>query len=180
MQMVVESDAPLPLVEDVDTGHRLLVYATNTGVRVDLQFDGVTFWASQARIAVAFGVTRPNITTHLQNIFKDGELSEASVCKESLRTGPDGKTYRKNLYDINAMISVGYRVGGPLGTAFRMWAADRLVQYLTKGFVVDVKRLKEPVAFDRIAELRDIVRDIRPSEANMHAELRRICSMCQD
>lgn len=178
--MTVGNDDPLPLVEDVDTGHRFLIYATEADVRVDLQVDKGTFWASQAQMATAFGVTRPNITIHLQNIFREGELSESSVCKVSLRTGPDGKTYRTKIYDINAVISVGYRVGGPLGTAFRMWATDKLVQYLTKGFVVDVKRLKEPNNFDRVAELREIIRDIRADEANVYAELRRICSLCQD
>ena len=125
--MTVGNDDPLPLVEDVDTGHRFLIYATEADVRVDLQVDKGTFWASQAQMATAFGVTRPNITIHLQNIFREGELSESSVCKVSLRTGPDGKTYRTKIYDINAVISVGYRVGGPLGTAFRMWATDKLV-----------------------------------------------------
>ena len=84
--MAIKADAPLPLVEDVDTGHRFLVYATASGVRVDLQVDEGTFWASQAQMVSAFGVTRQNISLHLQNIFKEGELSEASVCKESLRT----------------------------------------------------------------------------------------------
>ena len=76
--MVAEKDAPLPLVEDYDKGHRFLVYATDSGVRVELQVDEGTFWASQSQMVDAFGVTRQNISLHLQNIFKEGELSEAS------------------------------------------------------------------------------------------------------
>lgn len=175
-----EQFGPVPLYQDDSTGNRFLVYATQGGVRIDLQVEGDTFWATQQEMADAFGVTRQNITIHLQNIFKEGELSEAAVCKEVLRTGRDGKSYTTKLYDLNAVISVGYRVGGKLGTAFRLWATEKLVQYLTKGFVIDAAKLKQPGDQDRIAELREIIRDIRSAEANVYAELRRICALCQD
>ena len=174
-----EKESPLSLIED-DTGDRFLIYTTEAGNQVDLQVSGDTFWAAQQQIADAFGVTRQNISLHLLNIFKEGELDESAVCKESLRTGRDGKRYVTKLYDLNALISVGYRVGGKLGTSFRIWASDKLVRYLTKGFVVDAARLKNPGEHDRVAELRDIIRDIRASEANVYAELRRICALCQD
>ncbi len=177
---MTEQHTPLPLVEDAETGDRFLVYATERGVKVDLEVSGQTFWASEQQMADMFGVTRQNINLHLRNIFKDGELAEDSVCKESLRTGRDGKRYNTKLYDLNALISVGYRVGGKHGTLFRIWATDKLFRFLTKGFVVDVERLKAPENQDRIAELRDIVREIRAAEANVYAELRRICAMCRD
>jgi hypothetical protein len=178
--IMAEEDGPVPLVEDGATGDRFLIYSAREGVRVELKVDGDTFWASQSQMAEAFGVTPQNITMHLRNIFKEGELHETAVCKQSLQTGRDGKTYSTKLYDLNALISVGYRVSGPLGTAFRIWANDKLFQYLTKGFVIDAPRLKEPGNQDRIAELREIIRDIRAAEANVYAELRRICAMCQD
>jgi hypothetical protein len=131
-------------------------------------------------MADAFRVTRQNISLHLLNVFKEGELDEAAVCKESLRTGRDGKRYATKLYNLNALISVGYRVGGKLGTAFRLWATDKLIQYITRGFVVDTKSLKNSREYDRVAELREIVRDIRAAEANVYAELKRICALCQD
>lgn len=171
---------PVPLIEDADTGDRFLVYAADDGVRVELRVGDDTFWASQQQMAAAFGVSRPNVTQHLSNIFSEGELSEAAVCKESLLTGRDGKRYTTKLYNLNALISVGYRVGGKLGTTFRIWATDKLVRYLTSGFVVDVRRLKSGSEPDRVAELREIIRDIRSAEANVYAELRRICSLCQD
>lgn len=171
---------PLPVVQDVDTGDKFLIYLTDDGVRVELRVEDDTFWGTQQQIADAFGVTRQNITMHLQNIFREGELSENAVCKESLLTGRDGKRYATKLYNLNALISVGYRVGGKLGTAFRLWATDKLIRYLTKGFVIDSQRLKESGQTDRISELRDIIRDIRASEYNVYAELRRICSLCQD
>jgi hypothetical protein len=175
-----EANGPVPLVEDEATGDRFLVYRTDKGAQIDLQVDGDTFWATQQQMSDAFGVTRQNVTMHLQNVFREGELAEDSVCKESLRTGRDGKSYATKLYDLNAFISVGYRVGGPLGTAFRIWATDKLLRYLTKGFVVDSERLKAPGNQDRVAELRDVIRDIRAAEANVYAELRRICAMCRD
>ena len=178
--MANESENPLSLVEDADTGDRFLIYATGSGIKIDLQVDGDTFWGSQSQMADAFGVTRQNVSLHLRNIFKEGELAETAVCKESLRTASDGKTYPTKLYDLNALISVGYRIGGPLGTSFRIWATDKLVRYLTKGFVIDSQRLKAPGNYDRVSELREIVRDIRATEANVYAELRRICALCKD
>jgi hypothetical protein len=171
----IDEAGPIPL-----TGNRFLIYHSNRGAKVQLQVDGDTFWATQQQMADAFGVTRPNITMHLQNIFKEGELSESAVCKESLLTGRDGKQYQTKLYNLNALISVGYRIGGSLGTSFRLWATEKLIQYLVKGFVIDSERLKNPAEHDRIAELREIIRDIRAAEANVYAELRRICAMCQD
>lgn len=173
-------NGPVTLIEDGDTGDRFLIYEGRDGVQVELRVEGDTFWASQQQMADAFGVTRQNITMHLQNVFKEGELTESSVCKESLLTARDGKQYPTRLYDLNALISVGYRVGGTSGTQFRIWATDKLLRYLTKGFVIDSERLKDPGNRDRIAELREIIRDIRASEANVYAELRRICSMCKD
>ena len=171
---------PLPLIEDADTGDRFLIYHTAGGVSVELQLADQTFWATQRQMAEAFGVTPQNVTIHLGNIFREGELDETAVCKESLHTARDGKRYATKLYNLNALISVGYRVGGKLGTAFRLWSTDKLVQYLTRGFVVDGRRLKAGTEPDRVAELRDIIRDIRAAEANVYAELRRICSLCQD
>lgn len=175
-----EKERPLEVIEDRDTGDRFLVYATEGGIQIDLQVEGDTFWATQRQMAEAFGVTPQNVSMHLQNIFREGELSEGAVCKESLHTGRDGKRYSTRLYNLNAAISVGYRVGGKLGTAFRLWATDKLFRYLTKGFVVDDKRLKSAGQQDRVSELREIIRDIRASEANVYAELRRICALCQD
>jgi len=171
---------PVSLVGDGDTGDRFLIYEGKDGIQIELRVEGNTFWASQQQMAEAFGVTRQNISLHLQNIFKEGELNENLVSKDSLLTARGGKGSPTRLYDINTLISVGYRVGGNAGTKFRVWATDKLIRYLTKGFVVDAERLKEPGNQDRIAELKELIRDIRASEANVYAELRRICSMCKD
>lgn len=169
----------VPLIEN-DSGHRFLVYATKDGPRVDLRFEGGTFWASQAQMAEMFGVTPQNITIHLKNVFSTGELPEASVCKESLHTARDGKRYNTKFYDINAVISVGYRIGSAQGTMFRIWATDKLFQILTKGFYVDKERLKETGSPDALDEFRTIAREIRTSIRNSYREVLRLCTLCSD
>ncbi len=169
----------VPLHED-DTGHRFLVYATDKGMRVDLRYQGDTFWASQGHMATMFGVTPQNITIHLRNIFGEGELTEAAVCKESLHTGRDGKRYPTKLYDLNAVISVGYRTSSKQGTLFRIWATDKLFQILTKGFYIDREQLKSPAAVDVLTEFREIARDIRAASANSYREVLNLCKLCAD
>jgi hypothetical protein len=175
-----EAQQRVRLVQRQEGGHPLLIYSTERGAHVGLPFKEGTFWATQQEMADVFGVTRQNVTMHLKHIYADGELDEASTSKDSLRVGKTGQEYTPKEYNLNAIISVGYRVGGKPGTLFRMWATDRLVQILTKGFYIDVERLKAPDAQDRVAEVRAILQDIRSEQANVHRELERICAQCQD
>ena len=131
------------LVED-DTGHRVLIYSSENGMHVDLRYEGETFWATQKQMAEMFGVSKQNISKHLNKIFDDGELVEDSVVNQQLTTASDNKSYVTKLYHLNAIISVGYRVNSKQGTMFRIWATDKLFQILTKGFYLDKKRLKKP------------------------------------
>lgn len=171
---------PVHLLEDAETGDRFLVYGTAKGVRVELRYEGETLWMTQRQMSDLFGVGVPAISKHLLNIFEEGELaSEASMSNLEM-VAPDGKRRLTNVYNLDAIISVGYRVSSKEGTLFRKWATDTLVRFATKGFVVDSARLKAPDAQDRIAELREIIRDIRADEANVYRELRRICAMCRD
>jgi hypothetical protein len=177
------AEGHIQLIEDADTGERLLVYAVDGGAEVQLRVAGETFWATQAQMASMFGVNVPAISKHLKNIFDEGELDRAATVSnlETVRV-EGGREVRRTIeiYNLNALISVGYRVGSKQGTLFRIWATDKLLRYLTKGFVIDAPRLKGPEEHDRVVELREIIRDIRASEANLYAELRRICAMCQD
>lgn len=174
------SAEPMRLVEDEDTGDRFLIYQGAEGVELELRVTGDSFWATQGQMAAIFGVTPQNVSIHLKNIFREGELDEAAVCKESLHTGRDGKRYLTRLYDLNTLISVGYRVGGPMGTRFRVWATDKLFRYLAKGFVVDVRRLKEGGDASRLAEFRELARDLRSEQRNIHDELNTLCTFCSD
>ncbi|HLG90199.1 MAG TPA: RhuM family protein [Alphaproteobacteria bacterium] len=177
------SDEPVHLVEDPDSGSRFLIYGTDRGIKVELRYEGDTLWMTQAQMAQLFGVNVPAISKHISNIYAEGELSESSTFSkmETVRTEGERRVGRIiDHYNLDMIVSVGYRVSSKQGTMFRKWATDKLVRFATKGFVVDVERLRNPEENDRLRELRDVVRDIRASEANVYAELRRICAMCQD
>jgi hypothetical protein len=174
---------PVHFIQDGDTGDRLLIYGTDRGIRLELRYDGGTFWMTQSQIADLFGVERSVVTKHLLNSYEEGEIDPISTCAKIAQVRQEGGravTRQIEQYNLDAIISVGYRVSSKQGTIFRRWATGVLVQIALKGFVVDSERLKQPDQHDRVAELREIVRDIRTSEANMYAELRRICAMCQD
>jgi len=171
---------PVHLIEDAATGDRFLIYGTENGARVELRYEGDTLWMTQRQMSDLFGVGVPAVNKHLSNIFEEGELSPDATISKMEMVAADRKRRTTNTYNLDAIISVGYRVSSKEGTLFRKWATDTLVRFATKGFVVDVALLKSPDARDRVAELRDIIRDIRADEANVYRELRRICAMCRD
>ncbi len=154
----------------------MLPYVGKSGVEISLIINENTFWASQGQMADMFGIHRTQVSKHIKSIITDGELSEGG----NVRLTHISRTKPTKLYNLDMVIAVGYRVESKQGTLFRIWATDKLVQYLTKGFAIDAPRLKEPGEADRVAELREIIRDIRSSEANIYAELRRICALCSD
>lgn len=170
-----EDAEPVRLEEDPATSDRFLVYAAGGGHRLDIRFEGETLWMTQAQIAELFGRDVGSISRHIAKVLEEGELDETSLQKMQRSHGRPA-----TLYNLDMVISVGYRVSSRQATLFRRWATGILVQYARKGFVVDRTRLKAPEAADRIAELREIIRDIRADEANVYRELRRICSMCRD
>ena len=167
---------PVHLQEDDETGDRFLVYGDGTGLHVELSYAGDQLWMTQAQIASLFGRDISTISRHISSILDEGELDESNLQKTQIATS----TKPVMLYSLDMVISVGYRVASKEATLFRKWATDKLVQFATKGFVIDSARLKDPAYRDRLAELKEIIRDIRADEANVYAELRRICAMCQD
>jgi len=167
---------PVHLVEDASTGDRFLIYGTEKGFRIELKYDGDTLWMTQGQIASLFGRDISNISRHINNILEEEEL----LADTSLRKTQTTSGRPSTLYSLDMIISVGYRVSSAQATLFRRWATDKLVQFATKGFVVDSEQLKSAGAQDRVSELREIIRDIRSDEANVYRELRRICSMCSD
>ena len=167
---------PVRLREDEATGDRFLVYSDGTGVHVEVSYAGDQLWMTQARIAGLFGRDVSTISRHIANILEEGELDESNLHKMQIASSTKPVTF----YSLDMVISVGYRVASKQATLFRKWATEKLVRFATKGFVIDAVRLKNPENRDRIAELKDIVRDIRSDEANVYRELRAICAMCQD
>jgi prophage maintenance system killer protein len=134
------------------------IYTTEEGIKLEIKFDGDTVWATQRQIAELFKTTPQNITLHLKKIYSEEEVDAISTCKEYLQVQKEGKRLveRKQLfYNLDAILSVGYRVNSKRGTQFRQWATQRLKDYLVKGYAINEKRLKETE--QRFAELKQAV-----------------------
>lgn len=115
----------------------IIMYQPDSEVKLEVRLEDETVWLTQAQMAMLFQTTRNNITLHIGNIFKEKELERLSVCKDSLLTASDGKRYRTILYNLDVIISVGYRVKSIRGTQFRQWANKVLKEYLLKGYSVN-------------------------------------------
>jgi hypothetical protein len=123
-------------------------------------------------MAELFQTTKQNVSLHIQNIFAEGELHQDSVVKESLTTAADGKKYATKFFNLDVIISIGYRVKSLRGTQFRIWATQRLREYIVKGFVLDDERLKNPdQPFDYFDELMRRIQDIRTSERRFYQKI---------
>ncbi len=152
-----------------------ILYRTDDGRdEIQLRAEGETVWLTQAEITTLFDTTKQNVSLHLRNIFKDGELLESSVVKDSLTTAADGKRYQTKLFNLDAILAVGYRVRSARGSQFRRWATSILREYLIKGFAMNDERLKEPDGFDYFDELLERIRDIRASEKRFYQKVRDI------
>jgi len=133
-------------------------------VAVDVRINEQDVWLTQDQLASLFGIERPGITQHIKNIFTEHELEESSVSKKFLRTAADGKNYNTKHYNLDMIISLGYRVNSKIATQFRIWATKRLNEYIRKGFTMDDERLKNLGGGGYWKELLQRIRDIRASE----------------
>ena len=150
---------------DKSPGSSIVLYQTEDGLsRVRVRFEGETAWLSQKTMAELFQTSVANVNIHIKNIFEDGELAADSVVKEYLITAADGKNYRVDHYNLDVIISVGYRVKSHRGTQFRIWATERLRELIVKGFTLDDEKLKEAGGGNYFDELLARIRDIRSSE----------------
>ncbi|MDR2430531.1 MAG: virulence RhuM family protein [Puniceicoccales bacterium] len=160
----------------------IILYTTEDGKdQIQLRAEEQTVWLTQLEMAELFATTKQNISLHLQNIFEDGELREGSVVKESLTTAADGKDYPTKLYNLDAILAVGYRVRSPRGVQFRRWASTVLKEYLLKGFAMDDERLKNPDGRpDHFDEMLARIRDIRASEKRFYQKVRDLFALSTD
>ncbi|MEG3023182.1 MAG: RhuM family protein [Akkermansia sp.] len=168
------------------SGEFLLYTSSDGKVNLNLRLQDKTLWMTQQMMAELFQTSKQNIAKHLKNIFSSGELQEISVVNYWLTTATDGKSYKVAYYNLDMVISVGYRVNSMRGTQFRIWATQRLNEYLIKGFTIDDERLKNPpvlgstVLPDYFDELLERIRDIRTSERRMYLRIRDVFSMATD
>lgn len=160
----------------------LILYTSEDGKsRIQLRADDQTVWLTQLEMAELFDATKQNISLHLKNLFEDGEMTEDSVVKESLTTAADGKGYLTKLYNLDAILAVGYRVRSPRGVQFRRWASTVLKEFLLKGFVMDDERMKNPDGRpDHFDEMLERIREIRASEKRFYQKVRDLFALSTD
>ena len=154
----------------------IILYAAEDGeMKIEVALKDETVWLSQAQMAQLFQKDRKTVTEHIQNVFKEGELRENSVCRKFQHTANDGKTYDVNFYNLDVIISVGYRVKSHRGTQFRIWATQKLREYMVKGFVMDDQRLENGgIKKSYFKEWLERVRKIRASEKNLYDKVKDI------
>lgn len=152
---------------------QIAIYTTPDGAtKLQVNLEDETVWLTQKQIATLFNKGRSTITEHIQNIYKEGELEEKSVCRDFRHTGSDSKEYLVQHYNLDVIISVGYRVKSLQGTQFRKWATQRIREYIIKGFTMDDDRLKQEGARSRyFEELLQRIRNIRSSERNFYQKI---------
>jgi len=150
-----------------------LIYQSESGkTRLEVRLAGETVWLTQKLMAELFQTSVPNINIHLKNIFEEQELAEEAVIKDFLITATDGKKYRTKHYNLDCIISVGYRIKSHTATRFRQWATQQLREYIVKGFVLDDERLKNPDhPLDYFDELVRRIQDIRTSEKRFYRKI---------
>jgi len=160
----------------------LILYTTEDGrSQIKLRAKDGTVWLTQLEMAELFASSKQNIGQHLKSIFEEGELVEASVVKQHFTTAADGKDYSTKLYNLDAILAVGYRVRSTRGVQFRRWASTVLKEFLFKGFVMDDERLKNPDGRpDYFDEMLERIRDIRASEKRFYQKVRDLFALSSD
>ena len=174
------------MAEHLPAPSDLILYRTEDGrTRIEVRLTDETVWMTQAAMAELYQTTPQNITLHLKAIFDEGEQAEAATCKEFLQVQKEGSrrvSRTRKFYNLQAILSVGYRVRSQRGAQFRRWATEQLNEYLVKGFVMDDERLKQGknIGSDYFDELLARIRDIRSSEKRFYQKIRDIYALAVD
>ena len=150
----------------------IIIYQSEDGLtHIDVKIDNETVWLTLDQMAALFDRDKSTISRHIKNLFDEGELERESVVAKFATTAADGKTYQVDYYNLDVIISVGYRVKSIRGTQFRRWATERLKEYMIKGFAMDDDRLKQLGGGNYWKELLDHIRDIRSSEKVLYRQV---------
>ncbi|MBD5555328.1 MAG: virulence RhuM family protein [Roseburia sp.] len=158
--------------DDMNVNSNIIIYTTKDGLaKIETTFDGDTVWLSIDQMAKLFQRDKSTISRHIKNIFLEGELLRETVVANFATTASDGKTYQVDYYNLDVIISVGYRVKSKRGTQFRIWATGILKEYMRKGFVLDDERLKNLGGGGYFKELLERIRDIRASEKVFYRQI---------
>ena len=150
----------------------IVIYESEDGeTNINVRFEDETVYLNQEQLCILYSTSKSNISEHIKNIFEEKELDENSAVRFFRTTASDGKNYNVKFYNLDMIISLGYRVKSKTATHFRRWATARLKEYMLKGFALDDKRLKEAGGGDYWKELLERIRDIRSSEKIMHRQV---------
>ncbi|MFT7239323.1 MAG: hypothetical protein ACI93L_003423, partial [Cyclobacteriaceae bacterium] len=153
----------------------ILIYQNPDGnIKIDVRLENETVWLTQEQMHNLFGKSKATISEHIKNVFDEGELDKDSVVRNFRTTASDGKSYATNFYSLDVIISVGYRVKSVQGTQFRIWATQRLKEYIIKGFTLNDDRFKSGSSMNYFNELQDRIREIRLSEKFFYQKIKDI------
>ena len=154
---------------------KMLIYQSADGqIKIDVRFENETVWLSLDQMSTLFGRDKSTVSRHIKNIFEEGELQSPSVVAKFATTASDGKNYQVDYYNLDVIISVGYRVKSQQGTQFRIWATQRLREYIIKGFTLNDERFKTGSSYNYFKELLDRIREIRLSEKVFYQQIKDI------
>ena len=155
-----------------DGQSEIIIYQTNDGKnKIDVKLEGETVWLTQAQLVELYQSSKSNVSEHIKHIFEEKELEEPSVVRKFRTTAGDGKQYEVAHYNLDMIISLGYRIKSSIATQFRIWATERLKEYIIKGFTMDDERLKQNGGGNYWKELLDRIRDIRSSEKVLYRQV---------
>ena len=151
----------------------ILIYQNDSGdIKVDVRFEDESLWLSQTQICEVFGKAKSTISEHIKAIFEEEELNKEAVVRNYRTTATDGKNYDVAYYNLDMIIAIGFRVRSSTGTKFRIWAKDKLKEYITKGFVLDDDRFKNGNSMSYFDELQKRLREIRLSEKFFYQKIK--------
>lgn len=156
---------------EIDLGKIVIYQSENGATKIDVRFVEDTVWLTQAQLIELYQSSKSNISEHIKHILEEGELDEISVVRKFRTTAADGKNYTVTYYNLDMIISLGYRIKSMIATRFRRWATERLKEYMLKGFTMDDERLKNLGGGNYWRELLDRIRDIRSSEKVMYRQV---------
>ena len=151
-------------MKEISQGEMLLYQDENGSTQIEVRLENENVWLTQAQLVTLYQSSKANVSEHIKHIFEEGELEETAVVRKFRTTATDGKSYNTAFYNLDLIISLGYRIKSHIATKFRIWATQRLKEYIIKGFVIDDNRLKQNAGGNYWYELLNRIRDIRSSE----------------
>ena len=158
-------------MKEISQGEMLLYQDENGSTQIEVRLENENVWLTQAQLVTLYQSSKANVSEHIKHIFEEGELEETAVVRKFRTTATDGKNYNTAFYNLDLIISLGYRIKSHIATKFRIWATQRLKEYIIKGFVIDDNRLKQNAGGNYWYELLNRIRDIRSSEKVLYRQV---------